>query len=132
MSSYTHPRLESLFSIVEILAAAARDLAREAGRQGDVRKPRGKIGTTLRPSTETPLWNALALATQPHLRRRGDRALLARELCVHRARIGEYFDRRTAMPDAERALELLLWLSRQPTPAEDRKRRNVRITNIGD
>ncbi len=132
MSSYTHPRLESLFAIVEILELAARNLARETSKRGDARKPRAKIGATLRPSAETPLWNALALATQPHLSRRGDRALLARELCVHRARIGEYFDRRTAMPDAERALELLLWLSRRPLAEEKRKTRNVRITNIDE
>ena len=50
-----------------------------------------------------------------HLRRRGDRALLARELNAHRARIGEYFCKRTARPDAERALEVLLWLSHQPS-----------------
>lgn len=65
----------------------------------------------MRPSSETPLWNAVISMVKPHLKHRGDRALLARELDVHRARVGEFFDRQTAMPDAERALQLLLWLS---------------------
>jgi len=50
---------------------------------------------------------------QPNLKKRGQRALLARELGLHRARIGEYFGRKSAMPDAERTLELLIWLGRQ-------------------
>lgn len=61
-----------------------------------------------------PLWNALLALVGPRLHRRGARALLARELGVHRARIGEYFKRWSAMPDAERTLRLLVWLSRQP------------------
>ena len=79
----------------------------------DRRKPRTGRGGTLRPSMETPLWNAVVTIVRPRLRRRGARALLARELGVHRARIGEYFGRQTAMPDAERTLRLLIWLSRQ-------------------
>jgi len=55
----------------------------------------------------------------PRLRRRGARALLARELGLHRARIGEYFNRPSAMPDAERTLRLLVWLSRQPPRKRD-------------
>lgn len=51
---------------------------------------------------------------RPKLRKRGARALLARELGLHRARMGEFFFRRTGMPDAERTLRLLLWLARQP------------------
>lgn len=113
MSYPTHPRLEFLFSIAEALELAARGLARETEMRLFARK-RPRRGATLRPSVDTPLWNALVAAVGPHLQRRGARALLARELGLHRARMHEYFDRQTAMPDAERALELLLWLSRQP------------------
>jgi hypothetical protein len=113
MSDYTHPRLEFLFTVAEALGLAARELAREAETRIIVRR-RPRRGATLRPSVDTPLWNALAAEVKPHLRRRGARALLAREMGVHRARMHEYFDKPTAMPDAERALELLLWLSRQP------------------
>jgi hypothetical protein len=65
------------------------------------------------------LWNALAALVRPRLRRRGAGALLARELGLHRARIGEYFNRRSTMPDAERTLRLLMWLSRQPPEKRD-------------
>lgn len=119
MSDYTHPRLEFLFTIAEALGLAARELAREAETRLFTRK-RPRRGATLRPSVDTPLWNALAAAVKPHLHRRGARALLARELGVHRARMREYFDGQTAMPDAERALELLLWLSRQPRATTSR------------
>ena len=71
----------------------------------------------MRPSDDTPLWNALVSLVAPRLRRRGARTLLARELGLHRARSGEYFNRHSAMPDAERTLRLLVWLSRQPLDA---------------
>jgi len=118
MAEYMPARLANLLAIADLLEAVARDTAREARRRIDARKPRAKRGATLRPSVETPLWNALAAAAKPRLRKRGDRALLARELDVHRARIGEYFVRETAMPDAERALQLIIWLSRQPVEPE--------------
>ena len=114
MAEYVPARLGQLLEIVEMLDYVARELAREARKRVEARRPRPKRGATLRPSAETPLWNALAAAIRPRLARRGARALLARELDLHRARIGEYFDRKSAMPDAERALELLLWLGRQP------------------
>lgn len=114
MSDYVPARLGQLFSIVEMLEVVAREIAREARRRAEARRPRPKRGATLRPGGETPLWNALAAAIRPRLARRGARALLGRELNLHRARIGEYFGRQSAMPDAERTLELLLWLGRQP------------------
>lgn len=114
MAEYAPARLANLLAIAEVIELVARDIARDARKRADARRPRVKRGGTLRPSAETPLWNALAAAVKPRLRKRGDRALLARELAVHRARIGEYFFEGSAMPDAERALELLVWLSRQP------------------
>ncbi|HWA85530.1 MAG TPA: hypothetical protein VG710_04855 [Opitutus sp.] len=110
-----------------MLAAAleipARELMRHAEREWRAfrRRPRG---ATLRPGAETPLWLALAAAAKPHLGKRGARALLARELGLHQSRVREYFDTRTAMPDAERTLFLLLWLERQrhaPLPAAPRR-----------
>jgi hypothetical protein len=113
MKPYTHPRLATLFFIAEFLESAAREMAMEARKRSDARKPKSGRGATLRPSLETPLWNALVTMVQPNLKKRGQRALLARELGLHRARIGEYFGRKSAMPDAERTLELLIWLGRQ-------------------
>ena len=67
----------------------------------------------MRPGLDTPLWQAVVRAVRPHLRERGAKALLARELGVHRARVGEFFIKETAMPDAERTLLLLTWLARR-------------------
>lgn len=117
MPEYTPARLAHLLAIAGILESVARELVRETRKRVDARKPRARRGGTLRPSAETPLWNALAAAVKTRLVKRGDRALLARELDVHRARVGEYFFHEKAMPDAERALQLLLWLSRQPDQA---------------
>ncbi|MEZ5415265.1 MAG: hypothetical protein R3F03_13260 [Opitutaceae bacterium] len=120
MTPYIHPRLKGLLSLVGALEDASRALAKEARKQIDARRPRPKRGATLKPSSETPLWNTIITLVKPHLGRRGARAVLARELGVHRARIGEYFDQQTAMPDAERALELLIWVSHRLEPPKAR------------
>jgi hypothetical protein len=106
-------RLGLLVVIAEVLELSARELLVISRRKWkDLRRrPRGG---TLRPSElETPLWLALAAAVRPHLKKRGSRALLARELGVHRARVTEYFIRGHAMPDAERTLLLLIWLGKR-------------------
>lgn len=116
-----------------VLELAARELAKEARKRGDERRPRTRRGATLRPGADTALWNALAEMGGQLLKRRGARAILARELGVHRARIGEYFDTRTAMPDGERALRLLLLIARaaqQDGEAAEPAATNVRNTNI--
>ena len=51
---------------------------------------------------------------RPQLRRRGEKINLGRELGVPPQRIHEYFVARTAAPDAERTLALLVWLARRP------------------
>jgi hypothetical protein len=56
------------------------------------------------------LWFTLVAQVRPYLRRRGEKALLARVLGVDPSRIYEFFIRRTAAPDAERTLLLLQWL----------------------
>ena len=113
MLSYTPAKLANLLAIADLLETAAQGIVRESHKRSEARRPRLKRGATLRPSADTPLWNALSAAVKPHLRRRGDRALLAREMEVHRARVGEFFGRQSAMPDAERTLRLLLWLGHQ-------------------
>ncbi len=100
--------------LVAIIDAIDRERIKAMHKQREARRLRVKRGATLRPCDDTGLWNALISLVEPRLRRRGTRALLARELGVHRARIGEYFQKKSAMPDAERTLRLLLWLSRQP------------------
>ena len=117
MQTYAPSKLAGMLAVADILEAIDRDLTIAMHKRREARRPRIKRGATLRPSDDTPLWNALISLVEPRLRRRGARALLARELGVHRARMGEYFKRRTMMPDAERTLRLIAWLSRQPADA---------------
>lgn len=111
-------------------------MAEELARVRRKRLPRPVItrGKTLRPGPDTPCWNLLADTITPLLRRRGAKALLARELGLNRGRVTEFFVQRSAMPDAERLLRLLEWhawrlagnqLKRLPPSPP-----NVRITNI--
>ena len=119
MNGYGPSRLAGVIALAEIIEAIGRDLEVAMHKRREARRPRIKRGATLRPSDNTPLWNAVASLVGPRLRRRGARALLARELSLHRARIGEYFNGHSSMPDAERTLRLLVWLSRQPPDKPD-------------
>jgi len=120
MSDYVPAKLAGVMVLAEIIDELARQLEKEMHRRREARRPRIRRGATLRPSDDTPLWNALISLVGPRLRYRGARTRLARELGLHRARVGEYFNRRSAMPDAERTLRLLVWLSRQP-PGETKR-----------
>ncbi|OHE77896.1 MAG: hypothetical protein A3G75_07635 [Verrucomicrobia bacterium RIFCSPLOWO2_12_FULL_64_8] len=63
-----------------------------------------------RPGVDTPLWNNLAHAVEAQLKRRGEKARLARFLGVSRQRLHMLVVAKTAYPDAERALVLQVWL----------------------
>lgn len=102
-------RLRTLLDLAELLEIPAQAVAEELQRR--FRKPPQRRGATLRPGAGTPLWIALARAVAPHLRRRGEKSKLARVLGVSPGRMYEFFNAQTAMPDAERALFLLLWLN---------------------
>jgi hypothetical protein len=119
MKGYLPARLAMVIALAEIIELSARELEKAMRKRRETRRPRIKRGATLRPSDDTPLWNAVGSLVGPRLRRRGASALLARELGLHRARIGEFFNRRSTMPDAERTLRLLVWLSRQPPDKPD-------------
>jgi hypothetical protein len=93
--------------LYEAAAASMREAARHRKRTDSGPRP----GRTLRPGSGTPIWNELARQVQPCLRKRGEKAKLARILGVPRQRLNEYLHARTACPDAERALLLLCWLS---------------------
>lgn len=109
MSNDTGARLSQFLALADILEIPATAIARELQRRFKP-KPRRR-GGTLRPGHETTLWLALAAAIEPHLKPRGEKARLARVLGVSPNRIQEFFRTRTAMPDAERTLFLLLWLA---------------------
>ena len=120
MSTPLHPRLQTVSEVAEGLVRVSQELARVAARSaGEHRLPRN---TTLRPGPGTPLWNALVRAVRGHLRRRGQKTNLGRELGVPPQRIHEYFVARTAAPDAERTLQVLHWLALQPAPAPTPKK----------
>lgn len=104
-------RLKSIDMLIEPLAEAAVLLAQEMREKE--RLTRRRRGSTLRPGLETPLWNALRASTLPLLKKRGAKALLARELALDPSRMTDFFVKKHAMPDAERTLELLCWLGRQ-------------------
>jgi hypothetical protein len=107
---FSRPRgYYSLIDAGDTIEALGMALARFAHRRLRPHRPRPR-GATLRPGADTPLWLALVGLVRPHLRRRGAKALLARELGVDPSRITEFFGTRSAMPDAERALRLILWL----------------------
>jgi hypothetical protein len=116
--------LNALMTMAELLVMPAEELARAAARQL-LRQP-ARRNATLRPGIDTPLWNALVAVVRTQLRRRGEKINLGRELGVPPQRIHEYFVARTAAPDAERTLALLIWLARRLPP--DRRGKKVIFT----
>ena len=103
-----------LIELIGKLVAAAAETAAEATRTraAQVRRRHRppRRGLTLRPGPDTPLWNALVRALQPHLRQRGSKAQLARLLGLHRQRLHECLKAGSASLDAERTLLLVGWL----------------------
>jgi hypothetical protein len=91
------------------LSNLAEALARESAGSF-VRRHRPRRGETLKPGPETPLWNAVATAVAAEFRKRGERVRLARVLRLPRQRVTEMLRSRRRLPDAERTLELLVWL----------------------
>jgi len=111
MSYGTHPRLDGVLELMLILWQAAAQPAQKPVRRR-AKDLSGK-NCTLRPGSETPLWNQLVKTVRPLLRQRGSKALLARELGLPRQRVHEFLVGRTAQPDAERALFILAWVARR-------------------
>jgi hypothetical protein len=109
MSIPVHGQIRDVLEMAGLVGDASVALARIARRHLKPRAPRPR-NATLRPGVDTPLWLTLVATARPYLRRRGEKALLARVLGVHPARIHEFFISRTAAPDAERTLLLLQWL----------------------
>ncbi|HWA87549.1 MAG TPA: hypothetical protein VG710_15070 [Opitutus sp.] len=111
MSHLEHPRLRAIEPLAVALDSAASAAVR-AGKKA-VRRPHRRAGGTLTPGVETPLWNELAAECAAHLAKRGDKVGLARVLGLPRQRVHQLLVARSACPDAERTLQLLVWLSQQ-------------------
>ena len=92
-----------------LLEELARDTVK-ATRKSYKARTRVRRGATLRPGPSTPLWNELAKRAAHELTRYGDKAKLARILCLPRQRVHQMLTEETATPDAERTLLLLVWL----------------------
>lgn len=97
--------------LVEDFIQAAIDAARaaRAARPPAAPRPRPR-SLTLRPGSDTPLWNELVRQVRPHLRRYGAKAQLARLLGLPRQRLQDCLKAKSASLDAERTLLLLGWL----------------------
>lgn len=109
MSHLPRGSLNQLEPITTILLAAAETTAHAVARYRYVRRRRRY--RMLRPGLDTPLWNELAAAVNVYLRRRGEKAQLARVLGVPRQRIHKILVEQSACPDAERTLLLLCWVA---------------------
>ena len=110
----SHPRLEAVLAASGIVLDAAAFAARSAQRHLH-RATRPRRGQTLRPGIDTPLWNSFVDSLRTKLTRYGDKARLARYLGLPRQRVDDFLKRRRALPDAERTLMLLHWLSAKQT-----------------
>lgn len=112
MSQPTHPQLAVTLDIAFGLSVAARELLMAAAKQLPAPK-RNRRGATIRPGPMTPMWNALAEAARLEIKKRGEKSKLGRLLGVPPQRVHDYLKARSAMPDAERTLLLLVWLSQR-------------------
>ena len=106
-----HPKLRMHAAIAEGMLAIASQLAKKSPRAFRIEPQRVSRGATLRPGKETPLWNELRSQLRPYLGKYGQQVDLGRMVGLPRQRINAFITRGTQMPDAERTLQILLWLS---------------------
>jgi len=99
-------------NFISVLLAGAIEIAKQAPKAFRVEAKRRarRGGGTLRPGTETPLWNHLRRQLRPHLKKYGNQANLGRLLGLPRQRVNAFVTGGGEMPDAERTLQLLVWL----------------------
>ncbi len=110
MDPYDHPRLKFLDPLALGLEALANAGVRAAKK---FKNRHRRSGQAIAPGPTTPLWNELATECATYLVRHGDKARLARILGLSRQRLHQLLVERTACPDAERTLQLMVWVARQ-------------------
>ena len=108
-----HPRLRMAVQVADLIVDAAEAMARHTAKAFRVepRRRTARGGGTLRPGKETPLWNELRRQLRPHLRHYGRQANLGQLLGLPRQRINAFVTGGGEMPDAERTLQILAWLT---------------------
>jgi hypothetical protein len=108
------PWFDLLTPLASVLVEASIAMASQSAQAYRIalrrRSRRGRGGGTLRPGGETPLWNELRRQLRPHLRKYGYQANLGRLLGLPRQRINAYVTGGGQMPDAERTLQMIVWL----------------------
>ena len=68
MAAYNPSKLAGVFALAEIIVTAGQEMEKEMHKRREARRPRIKRGATLRPSDDTPLWNALVSLAGPDRR----------------------------------------------------------------
>lgn len=111
--------------IVESLIAASREIA-AAKAKGAAKAKRGR-GRSASHAADGTLWRALTARVAPLLAQRGAQAKLGRELGVSRQQIYAYFKTRTAAPDAERVLRLIVWLALAEAEAAPKVKASAKV-----
>jgi hypothetical protein len=108
-SARLHAALQLAGGLAEVAQAMVTAAQKQVAKSTRIRR-----GQTLRPGPHTPMWNALATAVYPLVHRRyGAQSKLARILGVPPQRVHDYLVARRATPDAERTLQLLVWLAQR-------------------
>jgi len=113
MNSHSDKLLYGRPALLVDLAAWLIEAAYDAATQKRPRPSQPKssgCNLTLRPGSDTPLWNELVRQIRPHLRKRGSKAKLARLLGLPRQRLQDCLKAQSASLDAERTLQLIGWL----------------------
>ena len=118
MRSYQTRSPRLMQALDGIITDLLLDVSAELGRQALLAlktfrfEPRraGRGARTLRPGAQTPLWNQLRAQLRPQLRRYSQQVNLGRMLGLPRQRINSFVTGGGQMPDAERTLQLLVWL----------------------
>ncbi len=99
-------RFELPSEIVEVIVAAAVEMAKHSTMAFRFERQRARGGATLRPGKDTPLWNGLRMQLRPELRKYGQQVNLGQMLGLPRQRINSFVTAGKQMPDAERTLQL--------------------------
>ena len=109
MNGMPSGKLQRLMPLIDGLIALAQNTARATRRFTYAQGRRRYV--TLRPGTDTPLWDELVQTARRYLRKRGEKVKLARFLGIPRQRLHLLLVARTRCPDAERTLLLLAWVA---------------------
>lgn len=114
-------RLNAMLALSDALVETAL-LAAKTVPAKRKRSTRTGRGGTLRPGPATPLWNELAAEARRLCTKYGDKANLGRYLALPKQRVHEFLRARSAGPDAERTLMLLIWV--------EAKRRGITLSAL--